>query len=152
MIIWAAGKENLLLKAWIESRVEGLSLPDTSQCAAVLRDKKLCAAVAYYDFRTTDIMCAFASDNPRWATRQTVNALLAYPFVQLKVFRVSALIPQTNKKSRKLCRGLGFVEEGKLRKADQNGRDLMIYGLTDEDYIERVNRGQKITASAAKAS
>lgn len=64
-------------------------------------------------------------------TRRFLRAIYLYPFNQLKVSRITALIDARNIKSRKLVEHDGFIEEGCMRKAALND-DVMIYGLLRE--------------------
>jgi RimJ/RimL family protein N-acetyltransferase len=55
-----------------------------------------------------------------------------YPFVQLKVNRITGLIEKRNRASRDFAEGLGGVLEGVMRKASPRGGDVCVYGLLAE--------------------
>lgn len=61
-------------------------------------------------------------------TRRFLRAIYFYPFRQLNVTRITALIDARNVKSRALVEHDGFVPEGCMRKAALDD-DVMIYGL-----------------------
>jgi RimJ/RimL family protein N-acetyltransferase len=88
-----------------------------------------------------------------------IAALLSYPFVQLKTQRVTAMVLKSNKRTRKLLKGTGFVEEGAHRHAGPNKELMLSYGMTQDDFVERygsmkiqkevMQSGQKVSASTA---
>ena len=51
----------------------------------------------------------------RWATRGYLRACFRYPFVQCKKTRVTVVIEDDNVASIRLCRLLGYVDEGTLK-------------------------------------
>lgn len=138
MIVYPETKEhNLFMQKWIEKRLpDQVELGDAS-CLGVVLDSKLVCVVAYNNYRKTDIELNIAADNPRFLSRSNVAGLLAYPFIQLKVRRVSALVNKTNVRCRKMAKGMGFVEEGKLRHAGPNKEAMFLYGMTADDYFAR---------------
>jgi RimJ/RimL family protein N-acetyltransferase len=149
--------ENRFFLAWIGKRIPYASFGD-SQCIAVYRSDKIAAVICYTNYRKVDIEMSFASDNPRWATRQMIAVLLSFPFVQLKVQRVTSMILKSNKRARKLIVGAGFVEEGAHRHAGPNKELMLSYGMTRDDFLKRygsmkiqkevMQSGQKVAASA----
>ena len=143
----ATKDESRLLQAWLEHRVPNLDCGESAFCLGVWRDEKLAAVAAFYNFRRVDVEMSFASDNPRWATKQTIAWILAYPFLQLETQRVTAMVQKSNKRCRKLLRGAGFMEEGRHRHAGPQLETMFSYGMTRQDYMDRY--GQKVTASAA---
>lgn len=121
------------------------------QCLAFMSKSKLAGVVVYFSYRHPSIEVAFFCDDYRWAlNRGMVAEVLAYPFVQLKCNRITALVDKYNKRSRKMVQRLGFVEEGKLRKAAEKG-DVFIYGLLPNEYRLR-NHGQEIDTRAAASA
>ncbi len=142
--------ENALLKAWLQKRIDA-NVGD-AQCLAVWREGKLAAVAAFYNYRHVDVEMSFASDNPRWATRQTIQWILGYPFLQLKTQRVTAMVAKSNRRCRKLLLGAGFMEEGRHRHAGKNLETMFSYGMTREDYLRRYAPGQKIAARSATGS
>lgn len=138
---------NRFLQAWIEQRLQS----NLGQCAClgVWRNERLIAVCAYNKYTTYDIEISFAADSPRWATKQVVTWLLSYPFVQLKVQRVTALVKKSNRRARKLLTGIGFKEEGTHKHAAANLETVFSYGLLKPEFTERYLSGIKETADAA---
>lgn len=129
--------ENDGLKAWIEQRVPEYKSGNYTICVGIEREGKLIAAVAWDNWRQTSVEVTIAADSPRWATRQTIQTLLAYPFLQLKCQRVTSFVRKGNKRARRLNDGLGFKLEGRLRDAGQNLETVLLYGLTRKDYMAK---------------
>lgn len=129
--------ENDGLKAWIEQRVPEYKSGATTICVGIERQGKLVAAVAWDGWRGVSVEVTIAADSPRWATRQTVATLLAYPFGQLQCQRVTSFVRKGNKRARRLNEGLGFKLEGRLRDAGQNLETVLLYGITRKDYMAK---------------
>ena len=109
------------------------------QCMGFSVDGELACVVVAYHYTRPNILWAFASDNPRWATKGNIAAALQWVFVQLKCDRVTSMVLKSNKRSRKFQEGIGFKVEGKMRRATRKG-DLMVYGLLKEDYEQGLRK------------
>jgi len=140
-------QENLELCKWVENRIPGFSAGN-AQCIAVCNEKEILAVACYNNYYLgLDIEVSFAADHPRWAHKQVIADLLAYPFFQMNVQRVTARAAKSNKRIRRFMQGIGFVEEGKLRHAGKNNESMFIYGITREDYLKRYNGKQETTGT-----
>lgn len=69
------------------------------------------------------------SFDKRWATRNNLRALFAYPFITLKVRRFEARTAKHNQIGNSTLRKLGFSFEGCLRDAWPYGGDAMLYSM-----------------------
>lgn len=126
--------------AFVMSKIEGAYvLPGTYYAIGVIRDGKLCGGVVYYNYepREGNVFVHIASDNPRWFLPETARGLFSYPFIDLDCIRITAMIARRNKRCRDFTKGLGFREEGCVRKGFLKRDDLMIYGLLREEAAER---------------
>lgn len=103
------------------------------QCLGFARENKLLCVVIAYHRSQDNIFMAFASDSPRWASKENFAAIGAWAFGQLGVKRITAAVKKNNKRARKFDEGMGFVVEGKIRQA-HNGMDIMIYGLLKDEH------------------
>lgn len=148
-IAFPNAEQNELLLAWLIKKLGG-GIGGNPQCIAVMNEKKLVGVVAFFNFRWPNIECAFYCEDYRWAlNRDGIAELFRYPFVQLKCKRVTALCDKKNYRARKMVQRMGFVEEGKLRKAGEKG-DILLYGLLPDEL--KVVRDYGInTDSAASA-
>lgn len=120
------------LTAWVSDRIN-LCSNDFGECATmgfVNGKHELIAAVVFSEYRpdTKDIRVSIAADTPRWATKNNIRAIFEYPFKQLGCERLTVIVAKKNKRSRKLVQGVGFVEEGNLRKGFLVD-DAIIYGM-----------------------
>lgn len=118
------------------------------QSIAFTRDGKLVAGAVFYNYCQTHITIALAATTPRWISRQNVAALGRYAFGQCGVRRINSFVERKNKRARRLNEGLGFVLEGKMRKAAPDGGDMMVYGLLKDEHEEWIGRVQRRTFAA----
>lgn len=157
MIVYPANvRENEALKAWLAEKLFDYRPGTGTVCVGVERHKRLCCVVAWDNWTGMDMEVAIAASSPLWATRQTIATLLAYPFLQVKVQRITAKVYKSNKRSRRFVEGLGFKHEGTHRHAGINLETIFSYGLTKADYIERyvkrnLNVEEKPAITAARA-
>ena len=110
----------------------------------------LIAGAVFHRFRGFDIEITFAADTPRWATRGVIRAILDYPFNQVGCERVTTIVGRRNKRSRRLQKGLGFKEEGIVRRGYDGRQDAVIYGMLRHEcrWLENSD-GQRVTLAAA---
>ena len=108
---------------------------DRIQAAAVLRDARVAALIVYssYQPRYRAIEMSIIADSPRWASRPVIGALFAYPFEQLQVQRITSAIRADNARSIRLCEGLGFRQEGRIR-LGYGDCDALVYGLLADEW------------------
>lgn len=121
--------------------------PDTYQVIGLTDSEgRLQCACIYHDYRSKSIEMSISAVNPKWATRGNIRAFLHYPFEQLNVNHVRAVIHCKNKRARRMVERIGFIHEGSLREAAEDGKNLLIYGMTREDAVrwlgERKSDGQ----------
>ena len=105
------------------------------QCAAIgiEQDSKLIAGVVYHAYSGgNDIQMSVAADSKRWLSRDVLRALFAYPFVQVRCDRVTALTMKSNRSTRKFLLGIGFDEEGNIRRGFRTD-DCIVYGMLREE-------------------
>lgn len=98
-------------------------------------------------FRTMQI--TMVATSPRWATRNIVRSILAYPFLQVGVNKVWTATPHTNERALRFNKGIGFTQEATL--AYQFGKShAVICRLLRKDYLRlyEVDHGQQIKLAA----
>lgn len=125
-----------------------------STALGVVKDSKLLGGVVYHQFSGHDIQASYAFDSPRWATPGVLRTLFAYPFVQLKCVRMTALIPRKNKHAREMILRLGFKLEGVHPKAADGRQDAVSYGMlkTDCRWIKRNDDVVEMKADGQKSA
>lgn len=124
--------EDQAVAALVGSKIPGFA-PVKFTALGVVRNQKLVGGVIYHNYSRHGIEVTGAFDDPRWALPQTMRALFDYPFQQLGCVRITAVIAKKNKRSRRLCEGLGFRLEGVARKGFDGKQDACIYGMLREE-------------------
>lgn len=113
-------------------------------CVAIGVEKNevLIAGVVFHDYRGNDIQISCASIDKRWLTRYVIESVFRYPFVQLKCDRLTSMTPKSNVSTRKFLAGLGFKEEGNIRRGFLRD-DCIVYGMLHEEcrWIESNHHG-----------
>ena len=133
------GKDRTVAK-WVAGKIPALphSADAFGPCTAigvVDKNENELFGIVFHDyqpaFSTIQMSCGAAS--PRWATKNMVRMLLAYPFEQLKVRKLWSAIQHTNERTLKVAKGLGFKREAVL--AHHFGSThAVIVRLYAEDY------------------
>lgn len=107
---------------WVAQKTGGIF--GVARGIGLKRSERIVAGVAYTDFNKRNVFVHAAIDGR--VTRQFLWTICDYPFNQLNAERVTAMIPASHQKARKLADGMGFEFETKLKKAHPTG-DLMVY-------------------------
>jgi len=129
MVDYLYGREDVLLP-WVAARIAGTDFGYDAKAIGVARDGKIAACVVYDEFRAGQCQMSVASDGgKRWLSREYLVRIFAYPFLQCELRRVYSLISIENRKSLKLCCGVGFQQEGLLRQAGDKGEDMILLAL-----------------------
>jgi RimJ/RimL family protein N-acetyltransferase len=114
---------------WVGARVDE---PNFGDCVGIGLEEngELIAGVVYNIFSGPSI-CAHIAAMPgkRWMTRDFLWRIHAYPFLQLKCNRITALVRQDNLVSQHFVEHLGFRYEGVMRQACTDGQNMFIYGM-----------------------
>jgi RimJ/RimL family protein N-acetyltransferase len=82
-------------------------------------------------FRNAEI--SFASVSPRWLTRRMISGILAYPFDQMEVQRLTSLTPKRNVPARRFVELFGFKREGVVRLGFGDD-DMVVSGLLRSEW------------------
>ena len=107
---------------------------DFGNCKTIaVWDDGLLAVVIYNAVEEKNCGISIATSSPKWASKAVLKVIFGFPYIQLKLNRITATIRETNSKSISLVRRLGFVLEGELNQYYDNGESAMIYGLTKDD-------------------
>ncbi|MGE0853291.1 MAG: GNAT family N-acetyltransferase [Hyphomicrobiaceae bacterium] len=127
------------LLRWAERRMQDDPFdPERAIPVAVMADteagEELRAVVVYFNRRGVSIEMAIASASRRWATREALTELLAYPFVAFGCRRATAITRSTNHRAQRLLEGLGFAREGQLGEAFEDC-DALVYGFTRSAWL-----------------
>lgn len=98
------------------------------------RDGIIIGVVVFDGFSDTDCNVHLAGDETkRWITREFIVRAMAYPFIQLKLRRLTGLVPADNAQALKFNEHFGFKKEGVHRMANADGGDIVSMGLLRRD-------------------
>lgn len=89
--------------------------PHVMWLASVDENDEVLGVVAYTRFSSTNCEMSVAAASPRFLNRANLRSFFGYPFHQLQLKRVTAVVEVTNKHAYKFDRKLGFQVEGVLR-------------------------------------
>lgn len=114
---------------WLQARLAITLRPDAT-AIGLERAGELKAVVAFDGFSPCDCNLHVASDGSgHWLTRRFLVAVFAYPFIQLGLRRVTALVAARNTRALRFDLHLGFDYEGCCRDALPDD-DLLVLGMT----------------------
>ena len=100
---------------------------------------KLAAAALFWSHQDdkitgmSDIYVTVWADEIVASHPRIISTILAFPFGQLKVRRISAEIDAANDRCIRQCEVLGFQHEGTKRRMAPGGGDMLLLGLIPED-------------------
>lgn len=115
------------------SRLTGTVNFGKCKTIAFWNDKKLMAVALYNMLDESNVSLSLATTNPKWCTRKVIKVIADYPFNQLGLNRVTAVIRESNTKSISLTERIGFTKEGELRQYYKDGESAMIYGMLKDE-------------------
>jgi hypothetical protein len=91
-------------------------------------DGRLVAGVTYCNWNGYDVQMSMAVNPGFQWSRRALAAIFGYPFLQLKLNRVTALVESDNVDSQRFVKRLGGTLEAKLAEACHSG-DLLVYRM-----------------------
>jgi len=98
---------------------------------ANFKDGKISCVVVFHNQKLSGCEVSIVSE--RGLSKGFIEIVFGYAFQLAKLRRLSALIEISNQESINLVERLGFVREGLLRHAADNGNDLYVYGMLKEE-------------------
>lgn len=121
----------------LEQLPDVTDLPGGYYAIGVERNGVLIGGCLYSDYRPCPgggNVVMWACGKTGWISRRVIAAMFSHPFVTLNCHRVTVMIRRGNKASRKLVEGLGFVQEGKIRRGYNTREDTIIFGLLRDEF------------------
>lgn len=144
--------------AWVASHIPSLRGEAFGPCAAIgVTDDQgnPVAGVVFHDYQKNfaTMQISMAATSPRWASRSTIRALLAYPFLQIGINKVWTATAHTNARALKFQKGIGMTQEGVMRHQFGPKIHAVMHGLTRTEYERRyfpkdTENGQKLSLRA----
>lgn len=117
-----------VVREWVNQQL-GIQIDDRCSALGIADDGQLIAGWVYTAYDGHSVMIHVASTDPRWMSKGRLFALFHYPYEQLGVVRINAVIARKNKRARRVCERLGFKEEGLLRRGYDGKQDGVVYGM-----------------------
>jgi RimJ/RimL family protein N-acetyltransferase len=118
---------------WAAERIPHVDDWGVFEAIGLEHDGQIVAATIYNHYTGPNIMTSIAgAPGRRWLTRAYLRAIFRYPFVQLGVRRITALVATRNADSIRFVTHLGFKREGLMRHAAVDD-DLIVFGMTREE-------------------
>lgn len=122
--------------AWAKERIGLVGASGDVTAISLVDDNNEFQAVTVYSAYTSQNIDMHIAALPKrnWLSRSYFNASFYLPFRILQVPRVTGLIRADNTLAPKFVERLGFQYEGRMRKAFEDGSDLLLYGFLLEEY------------------
>nr|DAX02263.1 MAG TPA: acetyltransferase [Caudoviricetes sp.] len=119
---------------WVSSKIYGRDrFPPDAPSIGLLENGRIVGGVVYTMYTGNGIMMNVAGGYKGWINRAFIRAAFAYPFKQLGCTRVSGLVRVDNFAAQQFDERLGFKREGLVRRGDDDGTDLIMYGMLREE-------------------
>lgn len=124
---------NDLVGPWVARRSGGTWAPGQGQTFGIWDSKleRITAGVLYVESNGANVFMHVAGEGKHWLTRKFLWICFDYPFNQLKLRRVTGVVPSSNLAARRFDEHLGFRLEAALKDAHPDG-DLLVYSMTRE--------------------
>lgn len=117
---------------WALSRIPKMQAwMGKSKSLAAVEDDRILGVVVYDGFTPYDVNMHIVIEDKRCVSRRILKAVFDYPFNQLRLQRVTGLVPESNIAALAFDLRLGFVKEGRKRFA-LGDEDELILGMTRE--------------------
>ncbi len=115
------------------TKENGLTDTNVHSSIGFEREGEIVAGVVYCDKTATNIfMHVAAKRGVNWVTRAYLKLVFGWPFEGLKLKRITALVPETNKRAVAFDEHLGFKREALLSDIYPDG-GLLVLRMTRED-------------------
>lgn len=140
-----------IIGPWVSELSGGAWIPHRGTCIGQFDNEgSITAGVIYEDFNGANVVCHIAGVG-HWANKRYLWAIFDYPFVQMRVKRITVIIKDSNKKSIALVEKMGFTIEARLAQATPDG-DLLIYRLFKDDCKYIKGKYGKIKSTTASSN
>ena len=120
---------------YIDERIGGREhLPLDSFCIGITDEAgTLQGGVVFTSFDGVGITLHSAGETRMWLNRTFLRTVFSYPFKQLRCRRLTTIVRADNPHASRVAEKAGFKLEGRLREAEQDGCDLLIYGMLKDE-------------------
>lgn len=128
------GEANDYIGTWVANKLKlDVNRWDSYQAFGVIKEQELIAGVILNRFNGNDITLHVASIDKAWLSKEFLYHLFHYVFDVCGCLRCTSLVDAKNIHVLDFDNKLGFIQEGKARKAGRDGDDLIILGMLREE-------------------
>lgn len=121
------------LVAWAADRIDRGCFRDDARAIGHEKNGELVAVVVFDTFSTTGCFVHIASGARKWMSREFGIVAMTYPFIQLALPRISCIVSTNNRMSLRFTRQFGWIEEGIMRRAGNDGEDIILFGMLRQE-------------------
>lgn len=128
------------MRAFMAEHGVALYRSDDQQLIGRVESGRLIAVVAYNDFYGSVCTMQIAGEG-NWLSRELLKLAFYYPFIQMNLAAVIALVSEDNPRSLRFVKHVGFHEVHRIDDGYKAGVDLIVLKMRREDckYIEVYN-------------
>ena len=119
------------VEKWVATQL-GVETFGPARAIGIASSNKFLGGVVYHKLANENVEMTIATQSPRWSTRAHIRDLFAYPFVSLKVGRISTIVTSNNQRAIDMNARLGFVREGVLREFFKP-HDAVVFGMLQNE-------------------
>lgn len=124
---------------WVAERVKQLASWGDFYAMGAELNGELVSGVVYNNVGASNATCHIAVSKPTKTLSQLLDHAFVYAFEQLGLKRLTVFVESTNHKSLRIVNHIGFVQEGVMHQAGDDGQDVVILVLWPGNY----RRGRK---------
>jgi RimJ/RimL family protein N-acetyltransferase len=124
---------------WVAERVKQLASWGDFYAMGAELNGELVSGVVYNNVGASNATCHIAVSKPTKTLSQLLDHAFVYAFDQLGLKRLTVFVESTNHKSLRIVNHIGFVQEGVMHQAGDDGQDVVILVLWPGNY----RRGRK---------
>ena len=124
---------------WVAERVKQLASWGDFYAMGAELNGELVSGVVYNNVGASNATCHIAVSKPTKTLSQLLDHAFVYAFDQLGLKRLTVFVESTNHKSLRIVNHIGFVQEGVMHQAGDDGQDVVILVLLPGNY----RRGRK---------
>ena len=125
--------------SWVAERIPHVKGGSFGPCTAigVAGNGKLLAGIVYHEYQPDHgtLQLSMAAESPMWARKETIAALLRYPFRQIGIYKLWTATPHDNEAALKVNSHIGFKREAILAHHFGRKRHGVICRLLMPDFI-----------------
>jgi RimJ/RimL family protein N-acetyltransferase len=119
---------------WVAERVGQLASWGDFYAMGAELNGELVSGIVYNNVGASNATCHIAVSKPTKNLSELLDHAFLYAFNQLGLRRLTVFVEATNHKSLNLTSHIGFVDEGVMRRAGDEGQDVIMKVLWPSNY------------------